>query len=153
GNAYLSFRTRSLPGRSPEGSVWVEQMVWFDGGKWIGPMSVPNADQWIDNRPAMLATAPGALMMVVATDHRQSEILRDRREGKRNDNNIPDYVNGDLYAVEMRVPAGSAAKLAPAAAEKVSAPDAGTKPERDAIAGMQSRKVAVGSDKLQVLRG
>src|SRR5205807_3923136 len=68
GNVYLTFRTRSMPGRTPEGSLWVEQMVWFDGSKWTGPIAVPNADQWIDNRPAMLATAPGTLMMVLATD-------------------------------------------------------------------------------------
>jgi hypothetical protein len=128
-------------------------MVYFDGTKWVGPLAVPNADQWIDNRPAMLATAPGDLMMVLATDHRQSEILRDRRTGKRNDNSVPDYVNGDLYAAEMKVPAASNVQLAPAATATVAAPDAETKPERDAIATMRNRRVPVGGDQLQVIRG
>jgi len=153
GNAWITFRTRSMPGRTPEGSVWVEQMVWFDGVKWNGPIAVPNGDQWIDNRPAMLATAPGTLMMVLATDHRQSEILRDRRETKRNDNVIPDYINGDVYAAEMRVPAAVAVNLAPASAENVAEPDSEAKPEVDAIALMHSRRVKVGADELQVLRG
>ena len=31
GMVYLTFRTRLFPGRTPAGSVWAEQMVYFDG--------------------------------------------------------------------------------------------------------------------------
>lgn len=34
GLVYLAFRTRQLPGRSPSGTVWVGQMVYFDGAQW-----------------------------------------------------------------------------------------------------------------------
>jgi hypothetical protein len=153
GNAYLTYRTRSLPGRTPEGTVWVQQMAWFDGTSWKGPIPVPNGDQWIDNRAAMVATAPGTLLMLVAADHRQSELLRDRREGGRNNNTIPDSVNADIYAAEMRVPAASDVRLAPAAVEPVAPPDSETKPELEAIAAMHSRRVTLGSEHLQVIRG
>ena len=85
GMVYITFRTRLFPGRTPAGSVWAEQMVYFDGAAWKGPIEAPNADQWIDNRPAMAAIAPGDLMMILVTDHRQAELLRDRRpaQGER----------------------------------------------------------------------
>jgi hypothetical protein len=53
----------------------------------------------------------------------------------------------------MHVAAASGAQLTSAAAETVAASDDGTRPEREAIANMHSRRVTVGSDKLQVLRG
>ena len=153
GAVYLAFRSRSMPGRTPEGSVWVQQLTYFDGSKWIGPIVVPNSDQWSDNRPALLSTAPGHLMMILTTDHRQSELLRDRRPGKRNDNTIPDSVNADLYAAEMRVNASAQSQLTAAAAETVAAPDSDVKPEQDQIAMLHHERVPVGSDKLQIMRG
>jgi hypothetical protein len=153
GAVYLAFRTRSAPGRSPAGSVWVQQVSYFDGSQWVGPIAVPNGDQWSDNRPALLSTVPGTLMMIVTSDHRQAETLRDRRPGKRNDNSIPDSVNNDLYAAEMQVNAGAQAQLTAVAAETVSAPDADARPESDQIAMLHSQRAQVGGDQLQVMRG
>jgi hypothetical protein len=154
GAVYLAFRTRSLPGRTPEGTVWVERLVYFDGSQWTNPIAVPNGDQWTDNRPAMASIAPGDLMMVVATDHRQSETLRDRRgPGRPNNNSVPDFINGDLYAAEMRVAAAAEPQLTAVAAEILAPAEAGTKPERDAVAAMHERRAAVGGDQLQVMRG
>jgi hypothetical protein len=155
GVLYLAFRTRELPGRTAAGTVWAEHMVYFDGTRWVGPVFVPHADQWIENRPAMAPLAPGELLMVVAGDHRQAEMLRDRRgTQRRGDNAMNDVINADLYAAEMRV----AAAVAPARpksipAPKVEAPEAGTAPERSQIAAMRAYKTKLAGEQAVLLRG
>jgi hypothetical protein len=154
GMVYITFRIRLFPGRTPAGSVWAEQMVYFDGAAWKGPIDVPNADEWIDNRPAMAAIAPGDLMMILASDHRQTEFLRDRRPKEQNANFLPDSVNVDIYASELLVkPATQEIQLKAVAAEKVSAPDAGVAPENDRVKSMRSYRAALGGEQLKILRG
>ena len=127
GMVYIMFRTRQFPGRTPAGSVWAEQMVYFDGSAWKGPIEVPNDDEWIDNRPAMAAIAPGDLMMILTSDHRQTELLRDRRPKEQNANFVPDGINVDIYAAELVVkPATQSMQLKPVAAEKVSGSRSGS---------------------------
>jgi hypothetical protein len=157
GMVYITFRTRLFPGRTPLGSVWAEQMVYFDGSAWKGPIEVPNADEWIDNRPAMAAIAPGDLMMLTATDHRQSELLRDRRPGLTGpdaNNFVPDSANADIYASEFVVkPATQGVQLKPAAPAKVAAADAGVAPENERVAAMRSYRASLGGEQLKILRG
>ena len=154
GMVYIAFRTRLFPGRTPAGSVWDEQMVYFDGSTWKGPIAVPNADEWIDNRPAMAAIAPGDLIMILASDHRQTELLRDRRPKEQNNNFLPDSVNADIYAAELLVkPASQGIQLKPVAAEKVSPPDPAAAPENQSVAAMRSYRTSLGGEQLKVLRG
>ncbi|HEY3839215.1 MAG TPA: hypothetical protein VGL72_21720, partial [Bryobacteraceae bacterium] len=157
GVVYLTFRTRLFPGRTPEGSVWSEEMVYYDGAAWQGPLEMPNTDQWIDYRPAMAAVAPGDLMMLVVGDHRQAELLRDRRpESNRKDANnfISENFNADVYAAELFVkPAAQEARLKPAGAEKIAPPDPEVASENQRVAGMHGYRVSLGGEQLKVLRG
>jgi hypothetical protein len=154
GMVYITYRMRVFPGRTPAGSVWSEQMVYFDGAAWKGPMEVPNADGWIDNRPALAPLAPGDLMMILASDHRQAEMLRNRRPKQQNANFVPDSVNEDIYAAELLVkPAAGEMQLKPVAAEQVSAPDAVAVPEKESVAGMQNYRATLGGEQLKVMRG
>jgi hypothetical protein len=151
GMVYITFRTRVFPGRTPAGSVWNEEMVYFDGSAWKGPLPVPNADEWIDDRPAMAAIAPGDLMMVMASDHREAELIRDRRPnaGPQPNVNVPDSVNADIYAAELLVkPASQGIQLKPVEAEKVSAPDAAVAPENERVSAMRNYRASVGGDSL-----
>jgi hypothetical protein len=156
GTVYITFRTRQFPGRTPAGSVWAEQMVYFDGSAWKGPVEVPNADQWIDNRAAMAAIAPGDLMMLLVSDHRQPELLRDRRPGVRGPQanvNVPDSVNADIYAAELLVKPAGQVGLKAAAAEQVSAPDAAAAPEKERVTAMRDYRASVDGQQLKILRG
>ena len=156
GTVYITYRTRLFPGRTPAGSVWNEEMVYFDGSAWKGPIQMPNTDQWIDNRPAMAAIAPGDLMMILVTDHRQAELLRDRRPnaGPQANNTVPDSVNADIFAAEMLVsPATQSPQLKPVTAEVVVAPDPEVAPERHRVVAMREYRASIGGDQLKILRG
>jgi hypothetical protein len=156
GLVYLAFRTRQLPGRSPSGTVWVGQMVYFDGAQWKGPIVIPNADQWIENRPAMVAIAPGDLLMAVAGDHRLSEtILPPRRAaGGGGMQGAPESINSDVYAAEMLVKdRAQPAQLRPIPAETPAGADADATAEKDQIGVMRAYRAPLAGQQLRVMRG
>ena len=83
GTVYLAFRIRSMPGRTAAGTVWIGQAMYYDGTNWVGPIAIPHADHWSDNRPALAAIGGGDLLMVTSADHRQEEQLRGLAGGER----------------------------------------------------------------------
>ena len=59
---YVAFRfpfgaaisTSTVTGYSA-GSIWGEEMIYFDGAKWNGPGVLASSDGLLDNRPAIAA--------------------------------------------------------------------------------------------------
>jgi hypothetical protein len=153
GVVYLAYRTRSLPGRTDAGTVWVQQAVYFDGTNWNGPIAVPHADQWSDDRPALAAIGAGDLMMITASDHRQ-EIQLGQKKAKKGETALSDEVNSDVFAEELSVNAAAkSAQLKAIPAETVSAPDSGANPERSQVAMLRKYRVTIGSEQAQIMRG
>jgi hypothetical protein len=164
GMVYLAFRSRVM-GRTNAGQVWISQAMYFDGTSWVGPITVPHADQWLDNRPALAAIGGGDLMMVTASDHRQELQIRapgggegkgkkGKAAAKKADTNMPETLNSDIFAEELLLKAApSQVRLNPIPAEKVSTPDSDIGPERQQIAMMRNYRVKLGSDQTQVMRG
>jgi len=82
GTVYLAFREQAGPGLSSSrstgglstGSIWVGAMVYFDGAQWHGPGVLGYTDAVGDNRPAVVALAPGRLLIAHSSDHRLSPI-------------------------------------------------------------------------------
>ena len=140
GGVYLAFRTLTTPVnlRSPLGSVWVENAVYFDGHKWVGPIFIPRSDGLLESWPALLPVDAGHLLAVSAMDHRQSIPQGLGAAGA-------ERINADLYSSDLRLdglaPAAINPELAPVIAEATIAPDrAGQRGERpgSAHAGLQS---------------
>ena len=147
GTVYLAVRTAGGGWRSPVGTVWWENVLYYDGQKWVGPIFVPRTDGLLDNRPALAALEPGHLLMVSAMDHRQSQVVGGGRRGSSG-------VNSDIYAARFRTDRPARAmKLAAVAAEKPAAPAPEVKVEVDQVAAMRNYRVTLGTEKLQVLRG
>jgi hypothetical protein len=80
GTVYLAFRefvgtglsvSRATGGLSV-GSIWTGAMVYFDGATWHGPGVLGFTDAVSDNRPSILALAPGRLLIAHSCDHRLS---------------------------------------------------------------------------------
>ncbi|MBI3278889.1 MAG: hypothetical protein HYZ57_03495 [Acidobacteria bacterium] len=141
GIVYLAYRT-STGARSPLGTTWHESVVYFDGAKWDGPLTVPHSDALLDMRAAMIVPSPGQLLMVVTTDHRQSAA------GRRT------TLNTDLYAAELRLDAKpQPPRLAAAPAEKVAPPLSEVAPELEQVKLMHSRRADLGGKPLQLMRG
>lgn len=147
GTLYLAFRVPGGAWISPVGSVWFENVVYFDGARWSDPLFIPRTDGLLDGRPALAALDPGRLMIVSAMDHRQSEQAGNVRSAAG--------VNSDIYVADLRLNVAQAATpaLKPLQPEPPAAPDAIVKPELDQVALMRSYRVKAGGDTLRIMRG
>jgi hypothetical protein len=149
GTIYLAFRAPGGAWISPVGSVWFENVVYFDGARWNGPLFIPRTDGLLDGRPAMATLAPGHLMILSAMDHRQSEVVGGGRHTAAG-------VNSDIYAANLRLdlpPAPPTPSLKPLPVERPSAPDSVVKPEMDQVALLRNYKLQNGKENLHMMRG
>lgn len=104
GTVYLAFRELAGTGLSSShatgglsvGSIWVGQMVYFDGSTWHGPGVLAYTDTVSDNRPSMIALGPGRLLMAHSSDHRLSPIQPD--SSPQNDG-----ISSDIFQSEVSV--------------------------------------------------
>lgn len=147
GLLYLAFRSALGPERSPVGTVWMENLAYFDGRTWTTLTAVPHTDAWLDNRPALIPLGAGRLLMIASSDHRQSAAPG---AGARRGSEI----NMDLYAAEFQLEAkAQAARLQQLPAEKVAPPDPDVKAEVEQVSLMRSYRVEIGGQTYQLLRG
>jgi hypothetical protein len=127
----------------------VQYLMFLDGASWKGPITIPDTDYWLDARPAMAPIGPGDLLLVAATDHRQSAVPADSRDPLP-----PATFNADLYAAEFRLGSPAAGLVhAAAVADVERSVELQTAHERDQIRMMRNYRVSIGSDRLQVMRG
>jgi hypothetical protein len=148
GTVYLAFRSTGSQQRSPVGSTWVENLSYFDGAEWNGPLFIPHTDGLLDVRAALTALAPGHLLMVSTSDHRQSARPGIARA------NAASQVNADLYAADVRIDAKPVdAALVAIAAETVAPPQSEVAAEVAQVNHMRSYRVSLGRDVLQIMRG
>lgn len=140
---YVAFRNSSGV-RVNVGTVWYEQLVFYDGSRWRGPVFLTNSDGLLDNRPVAVPLGPGRLLMVHAMDHRQSPGPSRRADGG-------DPVNTDLYATEIRLPV----EVHRPELKAVSSDNGASEPiaESRHIARMRDYRVELGGEKWQLLRG
>ncbi len=146
GIVYLAYRT-SNGDHSPAGTVWHQQVVYFDGAKWRGPVMIPYSDTLLDSRPALAGLDGGGLMAIVTSDHRQSAAPGGRRRGG-------DGVNADLYAAEIPLDLKPApARLSALPVERPAAPSAEAKAELGQVRMMRNYRAKVAGGTFQLLRG
>ncbi|MBI3208640.1 MAG: hypothetical protein HYZ37_07040 [Candidatus Solibacter usitatus] len=161
GGIYLAFRSPSA-GFTALGSGWTQQLVFLDGNEWKGPVPVPNSDYWMDMRAAMASTGPGQLMMVAASDHRQTAGVADpanaatkgKKKGKAGDGLALAALQSDLFASVLSIGGETrTAALKAAPAERTGSVDPEVSAERAQVALMRNYRAQVGSEKLQMMRG
>ncbi|MDP3001413.1 MAG: hypothetical protein Q8N47_28270 [Bryobacterales bacterium] len=146
GTVYLAFRS-SGGGRSPAGTVWVGQLVYLQGEKWSRPIAVPHSDTLLDSRPALAGIAPGQLMMLTTSDHRQAVTVGGARRGGS-------AINADIYAAEFRVsPAETVANLPPASPATLASTEPEFTAEAAQIRRMREARATAGGQTLRLLRG
>jgi len=149
GIVFLAYRRSAKPRQTGSAPTWFEQLVYFDGREWVGPTLVPHSDNILDEEPALVATAPGDLTAVYATDHRFSAIDPGSTSWATQDG-----FNNDLFAAELHtrslVRAPQLIGIRPAVRE---APEADAALERDQIAAARSYRAHAGRDTVQLLRG
>lgn len=142
GAVYLAFRASTGNGRSPVGSIWSENLVYFDGARWSKPILFPHTDGLLDSRPALLALAPGQLLMVSGMDHRQSQIPGPK-----------DWINSDIFAAELPLSRKVQAAQLVAAPAAAAVAGAEIQDEIDQIDTMRNYHPNVNGQEYQLLRG
>ena len=153
GTVYLAFRQPAGGGLSLSnatgqtiGSIWVGAMVYFDGAQWKGPGVLANSDALADNRPAILTTGPGQLLIAQAMDHRLSPSPRGTPAA--------DGANTDIYALDVPVAtAPTAPQLQKIGQVTPDAADAAAGPEAAAAVLSRSYRPTVNGERLQLVRG
>ncbi|MEO7653612.1 MAG: hypothetical protein ABIZ80_24400, partial [Bryobacteraceae bacterium] len=93
GRLWLAVRSQHPIWWSTIGTNWSEHLASFDGSTWTGPIFVAHSDNLLDNRPAMISTKGGELMVIGSSDSR-----RNFQPGGMPGNLAPaDPYNNDLY--------------------------------------------------------
>ena len=152
GTVYLAFRTKAGSSLSSDhttgisvGSIWIEQMVYFDGAHWSAPGVIAQTDGLLDNRPAILALEAGHLLFAQASDHRLSPPPGSTLQ--------MDTVNADVYAAELTVRRNQQTPQLMPAPPVVDAPSQDEKNEAAQVALIASSTVQVGNQTYQLKRG
>jgi len=170
GRVWLAVR-QGFPGsRSAVGSVWVENLAWYEGGRWSENVFCPNTDNLLDNRPTLAARPKGGLTLVGSTDMRLSQSGRIppglskelKQEGveilktEEPESPWPDPVNNEIAMAEiaddsLAPPAAMDLKPVADAAPALMSDEA--KSEAEDIARMRAFRATVKGKPHQIMRG
>jgi len=109
GRMWLAFRSPHPIWWNPIGTVWTEYVVSLAGSSWTRPIFLTHTDNLLDNRPALVSTAPGQLLAIGSSDNRRQFHVSERAGATTNTEPAPpvDPFNNDLYANEIRLGAAT----------------------------------------------
>lgn len=168
GHVWLAVRTPRLGSRVDVGTAWFEHLAWHDGDAWSGEIVCPQTDNLLDNRPALVGSPSGEMVLVGSTDTRFAlggrlpqwfvrELAKggEKVEQEAVASKWPDPVNNELMMARVGpVPAsGKKVALEPVAAGKPPGPSEEAKAEAAAIARARSERIAIGGKTLRLVRG
>ena len=91
GRLWLAFRSAHPIWWNPVGTVWSEYVVSCEGAECQGPIFLAHSDNLLDNRPAVIASRAGELVVIGSSDGRRNLAAafrtapqrRRRQEGRR----------------------------------------------------------------------
>jgi hypothetical protein len=130
GRLWLAFRSAFPVWWTQIGTVWTEHLVSFDGAAWTPPIYLHHSDNLLDNRPALVSTAAGSLMILGASDGRRQfrqlpamNLGPNAPPARQTRQAEPDPYNSDLYATEISLsPASRTAAVKTTAPKNSPAP-------------------------------
>jgi len=170
GRIWLAYRTPAGM-RAPLGSVWRGQVVYFDGARWQGPIPIPNSENLQDNRPALVSTAAGRLLLIGSSDGRGAsgavaeEALAATKAARKAAKKAAqkaapasaatsDLFQNDLFVADISA-AGPVqpARLKPLPPEKPAPPEADSAAENADVKRLRSYEATVAGKTLRLMRG
>jgi hypothetical protein len=154
GRLWLAFRSAFPVWWTQIGTVWTEHLVSFDGASWTPPIYLHHSDNLLDNRPALVSTAAGSVMILRSSDGRRQfrqlpamVVGPNAGPARQAIQDAADPYNNDLYATEISL--GPAIR---AAVVKAIAPQNAPRPaSREAV--MIKRLREYRADNLRIARG
>ncbi|MEK7407038.1 MAG: hypothetical protein AAB225_18350 [Acidobacteriota bacterium] len=156
GRLWLAFRSMHPIWWNPIGTVWTEYVASCDGAQWTGPIFLAHTDNLLDNRPALVSTRAGELLVIGSSDWRRQFHLSEKfakPQVRRGAETVPDPYQNDLYANLVSLPPASgqfavrsgAAPGAPAPALDPAGPSA--------AAALRNFRLKTRSGNLRLIRG
>jgi hypothetical protein len=168
GRVWLAVRSNRLGTRVDVGTAWFEHLAWYQGDAWSEEILCAKTDNILDNRPALVGTPGGEVVMIGSTDGRfatgsrlpQWFVNALRREGQKVENRKqeakwPDAVNNELMMATIGPAPGEPGKvqLEPAALEEAAGPSEAAQKEAGDVARARAARATVGGKTLQLVRG
>jgi hypothetical protein len=154
GRIWLAFRSAHPIWWSALGTVWTEHLVSYDGKAWTKPIYLNHTDNLLDNRPALVSTAPGQLLVVGSCDNRRQFYLAENpaAPGVVATPKIDPY-NNDLYVNQIDLgPAAQPLALTQARALEVAGPEVADKTDLALVSELRSYKISA-QPELKIVRG
>ena len=127
GRLWLACRTPHPFFWAPIGTVWTEYVTSYSGGQWTPAQYLHHTDNLLDNRPALVSTNRGELVVINSSDGRRQYIPMSYMPGMAtsSDKERPnDPYNNDLYMSRIALAPATACALRQAVAA-VAAPGHG----------------------------
>ncbi|HYL37997.1 MAG TPA: hypothetical protein VEV17_18925 [Bryobacteraceae bacterium] len=152
GRIWLAVRSSHPTWWNPIGTVWSEYAISYDGAQWTGPIFLSHADNILDNRPALVSTRAGQLMVLGSADgRRQFYRIQQYATPTGMTQNVPvDPFNNDLFENEVSLgPASPSIGVTAAELPAASAPDPRDQPERAAVGTLRDYR----KGNLRIVRG
>ena len=141
------------------GTVWTEHLASYSGSTWTGPIYLHHTDNLLDNRPALVATKAGELLVLGSSDGRRQfhplSFLPGMRTMPVEDSELPkDPYNNDLYVNHVSLgPAAGAPATKSVVVAAASGLDSRDKAEQESVAAMRKYRLQTRNGNLQILRG
>ena len=152
GRIWLAVRSNHPIWWNPIGTVWSEYVVSYDGSQWTGPIFLSHTDNILDNRPALVSTEPGELLVLGSADERrQFHKIENYATPTGMNPSVPkDPFNNDLYANQITLtPATGSLGVALGDAVAAAAPGASEQSERSAVDAIRGYR----KGNLRIVRG
>lgn len=156
GRIWLAVRSAQPIWWNPIGTVWSEYVASYDGASWTGPVFLAHSDNLLDNRPALVSTGAGELLVIGSADGRrqfQAAELPARRAAA-GPGVVNDPYNNDLYASLIALgPAKGTLAVKTAAPPPAAVPNPMEKVERGIIATIRNHRLSLPAGNLRIVRG
>ncbi len=156
GRLWLAVRSAHPIWWNPLGTVWTEHVASFDGNSWTGPVFLTHTDNVLDNRPALVSTRGGELIVIGSSDSRRQFQPSEQHLGADGFTleAYKDPYNNDLYMNTLSLPP-AAGPFSPKAAEKMAIAGVGATDtaERATTSQMRAYRLKSADGPLHIVRG
>ncbi len=157
GRMWLAVRSAHPTFWNSLGTVWTEHLISFDGKTWTNSIFLNHSDNLLDNKPALVSTQGGHLMVIGSSDNRRrfdiGEVMNNT--GGYNAPRKEDPYNNDLYVSEITL--GSASMplaVKPAAPVRVAGAEVvADKTDLGMVKTLREYKMKSAAGDLKIVRG
>ncbi|NOZ22400.1 MAG: hypothetical protein GXP25_15070 [Planctomycetes bacterium] len=167
GAIWVAFRGRRGGMRHRVGTVFWSFLTRYDGKGWQSPILLPDSDNILDNRPALIPLPDGNLLVIGSSDERHKfprggapwrvpKWRRKRAKAKPPKDSNVDKINNNLYAslvAQSALPAVSDITLEEIPAATVAEPRPDIAIELAAVKRMRDYRTNLRGETLRLMRG